>query len=77
MNNFEDHPVFASDEALLKPLSLNEIREVRALLQLEQRRLRYANSQDFTAGVEEQINHTKLAERFYRARLCGTQQSSA
>jgi DNA-binding MarR family transcriptional regulator len=68
MDNFEDHPVFASDETLLQPLSSNEIRELRVLLQREQKGLRDASSQDFTQGVEQRIDHTMLAERIYQAR---------
>jgi Fic family protein len=68
MNRFQDHPVFASEDAMQAPLSAAELKDLRKLLEREKRRSNLANSSDFTEGPEGQINHTKLAERIYRAR---------
>ncbi|CAN5363635.1 hypothetical protein BH09PSE3_BH09PSE3_14330 [soil metagenome] len=68
MNRFQDHPVFASSETPQAPLSAGEIKELRKLLDRENRRANQANDQDISESPDGQIDHAKMAERIYRSR---------
>jgi hypothetical protein len=68
MNRFQDHPVFASNDAQPSPFTSTEVKALRNLLEREKHRPELAVSRDFTDETDGQIDYAKLAERIYRAR---------
>ena len=67
MNRFQDHPVFASDDAH-QQLSAAEIKALRKLLERENSRVNPVAIGDFENGPNGQFDHVQFAERIYRSR---------
>jgi predicted transcriptional regulator len=68
MSKFQDHPVFASNDPRQAPLSSTELGDLRKMLERDKKRQPISSARDFTDGIEEQVNHARLAERVYKAR---------